>query len=89
MPEQPDLDDAGSSTATFTTQLFPAVCGFKGTITFVEDLYYTKMTRSQSHSVIEGTYPWSPKQPEGFLTSGCFLLLAGRHRLVIHSAAYA
>lgn len=82
---QPDLDDAGNSTATFTTQLFPGLCGFKGTITFLEDLYYTKMTQSQSHSVIQGACLWSPKQPEGFLTSGCFLLLAGRHRLVIHT----
>jgi len=41
-----------------------------------------EMTQSQCHSVIQGAYPGSPKQPEGFLTSECFLLLAVRHRSV-------
>lgn len=42
---QPDLDDTDNSTATFTAQLFPAVCGFKGTLTFVEGHYLMEMTQ--------------------------------------------
>lgn len=79
---QLDVDYTDNSTATFTTELFPAVCGFKGTLTFVEDHYQMEITQSQGHRVIQGACPGSPKKPEGFLTSGCFLLLTRRHRLV-------